>query len=133
MSELEFLLDTNILSELIKDPAGSAAQKVAAVGAEKICTSIIVARELRYGAEKKGSVKLEERVERLLEAIPVLPPAGEVDRQYAKLRHSLTIAGRPIGPNDLLIAAQALHQNLILVTRNLGEFSRIESLMVEAW
>ncbi|HET6564764.1 MAG TPA: PIN domain-containing protein, partial [Xanthomonadales bacterium] len=68
-----YLLDTNILSDLIKNPQGDAAQRIASAGESSVCTSIVVAAELRYGAEKKGSPKLTERVELILSALDVLP------------------------------------------------------------
>lgn len=74
MSEYRYLLDTNILSDLIKNPAGPVAQKVISPHIELICcTNLIVACELRYGACKKGSPRLTARVEQLLSTLPVLP------------------------------------------------------------
>lgn len=128
-----YLLDTNILSDLIRNPSGAAAQRIEAVGAQAICTSIIVAAELRYGCAKKGSAKLSERVASVLQAIPVLALDSPADAQYGKLRAALEAAGQPIGGNDLLIAAQALALGLTLVTDNTREFGRIHGLKVENW
>jgi tRNA(fMet)-specific endonuclease VapC len=55
------------------------------------------------------------------------------DREYGKLRHYLARNGTPIGPNDMLIAAQALYAGLIVVTANTGELSCVPGLMVENW
>ena len=74
-----YLLDTNILSDLIRNHFGPVAQHIEVVGAKAVCTSIIVAAELRYGCAKKGSPRLQARVEDILATIPVLPlevPAG---------------------------------------------------------
>jgi len=128
-----YLLDTNILSDLIRNPRGAVAHKIESRGEMAICTSIIVAGELRYGAEKKGSSSLSNRVEDLLAAIEVLPFEEDADRHYAAIRRDLTRAGQPIGPNDLLIAAQARAMDMILVTANTGEFSRVPGLQVENW
>ena len=98
-----------------------------------VCTSIIVAGELRFGARKRGSERLTERVEQLLEVIPVLPLDAEVDHHYASIRLALEQAGTPIGPNDLWIAAQARAAGLCLVTDNIGEFGRVVDLRVENW
>lgn len=68
-----YLLDTNILSDLIRNPDGKAARHIEAISFRDICTSIIVAGELRYGCIKKGSPRLTEKVETLLSTIPVLP------------------------------------------------------------
>jgi tRNA(fMet)-specific endonuclease VapC len=133
MAEFRYLLDTNIRSDFLRNPDGRAVQRAALAGEATICTSIIVACELRYDAVKKGSVRLSERVERLLESLEVLALDKESDRQYAEIRLHLDRKGRPIGPNDLLIAAHALALDLTLVTANIEEFSRVPGLRVENW
>ena len=67
MAGHSYLLDTNILSDLIKHPSGTVARRIAAVGETAVCTSIVVACELRYGAAKKGSAALSGKVGQLLE------------------------------------------------------------------
>lgn len=132
-TSFSYLLDTNILSDLVRNPQGLITEQIAVVGENAICTNIIVASELRYGVEKSGSIKLTNRVGLVLSAIEVLPLEPPADREYAKLRHLLASQGTPIGPNDLLIAAQALALDLIVVTANIGEFSRVPGLKVENW
>jgi len=128
-----YLLDTNIISDLLRHPGGKAAKRVATVGHEAICTSIIVACELRYGCAKKGSARLLAAVEHLLESIPVLPLEVPADAEYGGIRAELEAAGRPIGSNDLLIAAHAYTLGATMVTANTAEFSRIRGLKVENW
>ena len=128
-----YLLDTNILSDLIRNPFGPVAQRIEAVGAKAVCTSIIVAAELRYGSAKKGSPRLQARVEEILATIPVLPLEVPADADYGRQRAQLEASGQPIGGNDLLIAAHALALGLTLVTHNTREFSRIAGLQVEDW
>lgn len=128
-----YLLDTNILSDLIRNPFGPVAQRIEAVGAKAVCTSIIVAAELRYGSAKKGSPRLQARVEDILATIPVLPLDVPADADYGRQRAQLEASGQPIGGNDLLIAAHALALGLTLVTHNTREFSRIVGLQVEDW
>lgn len=128
-----YLLDTNIISDLIRNPQGAVANRIAAVGEDSIATGIVVAAELRYGAAKSGASKLADRVELLLSAIAVLPLDSLADRRYAQLRDDLTRQGMLIGPNDLLIAAHALAEELTLVTDNVREFSRVSTLAVENW
>ena len=128
-----YLLDTNIVSDLVRHPSGVVSSRVAGVGESAIATSIIVAAELRYGAMKSGSTRLEERVSQILSALEVLPLEPPADRNYAEIRHQLATQGNPIGPNDLLIAAQALSVNLTVVTANVGEFDRVAGLSVENW
>ena len=128
-----YLLDTNILSDLIRNPFGPVAQRIEAVGAKAVCTSIIVAAELRYGSAKKGSPRLQARVEDILATIPVLPLEVPADADYGRQRAQLEASGQSIGGNDLLIAAHALALGLTLVTHNTREFSRIAGLQVEDW
>lgn len=110
------LLDTNILSELIKDPHGRVARKVLDAGVDNVCTSIIAAAELRYGALKKRSTRLRRQAEELLAEIPVLPLDEPVDAEYGKLRVALETAGKMLAANDLLIAAHANAVDAAVVT-----------------
>jgi tRNA(fMet)-specific endonuclease VapC len=128
-----YLLDTNILSDLVRHPHGSIAEVIAQVGEKAVCTSIIVASELRFGAAKKDSAKLAAQIESILGVIDVRPFDTPADREYAKLRLHLEQVGTPIGPNDMLIAAHALATESILVTANKSEFSRVPGLTVENW
>jgi tRNA(fMet)-specific endonuclease VapC len=128
-----YLLDTNIVSDLIRNPFGRAAQRAEHIGPQRIFTSIVVAAELRYGCAKKGSAKLLARVESLLATIPVLPLGQPADAEYGRIRAELEKAGAPIGMNDLLIAAQARALGLIVVTDNMREFGRIPGLSAENW
>ena len=130
---LRYLLDTNILSDLIRSPLGVVADRIAEVGEGAICTSIIVAGELRFGAAKAGSRKLADRVDLVLSALEVLSFETPAERHYASLRCELTRKGIPIGPNGMLIAAHALAHGLTVVTANAGEFSRVPGLAVENW
>jgi tRNA(fMet)-specific endonuclease VapC len=133
MAEFRYLLDTNILSDLLRHPTGPAARRLAVVGEGTVCTSVVVACELRYGAAKKGALRLSQRVETLLGSLEVLPLEGDCDRHYAEIRSHLDRLGKPIGPNDLLIAAHALALELTLVTANVDEFARVPRLLVENW
>lgn len=133
MPEPRYLLDTNILSALIREPQGRIANLLAQRGYDRVCTSLIVAAELRFGALKRGSSVLTGKVNDLLASIPILPVEAGVDEVYARIRLALEQAGTPIGPNDLLIAAQALDQELILITDNVNEFRRVPDLQVENW
>jgi tRNA(fMet)-specific endonuclease VapC len=127
------MLDTNIISDLIRNPQGKAAKRVAKVGEDNICTSIIVASELRYGCAKSGSERLRKAVEDLLGEIIVLPLDVPADTEYDGIRAALEAAGKPIGSNDLLIAAHAAATGATIVTANAGEFKRIRGLKVENW
>ena len=132
-SDLTWLLDTNILSELIRHPQGPVFQRLRGLDEATICTSVVVACELRFGAQRKGSTALIERVTRLLERITILPFDDPADQHYADIRCHLERAGTPIGAHDLFIAAHARSRDLILVTHNLREFERVPELKVEDW
>ena len=128
-----YLLDTNALSDLIRAPSGEVGRRLRQAGGTNACCSVVNAAELRYGAARKGSARLDAKVNALLGTIPVLALPATVDRIYATVRTDLERRGESIGPNDLLIAAHALHESLVLVTDNVREFSRVGGLAVENW
>ena len=105
---MRYLLDTNIVSDLVRNPQGNVARHIRKVGEAQVCTSIIVAAELRYGAAKRNSARLSAQLEAVLGALEILPFESPADAAYGLLRAKLERAGTPIGGNDLLIAAQAL-------------------------
>jgi tRNA(fMet)-specific endonuclease VapC len=127
------MLDANIVSDLIRNPQGKAAKRIAKLGEDNICTSIIVAAELRYGCAKSGSKRLLKAVEDLLGEINVLPFEAPADTEYGGIRAELEAAGKPIGGNDVLIAAHAYATGATIVTANTDEFRRISGLNVENW
>ena len=128
-----YLLDTNIVSDLVRNPQGKAAQRIRKVGEAGVCTSIIVAAELRYGAAKEGSARLMEQLEAVLSALEVLPFEPPADAIYASLRTGLEKVGTPIGAHDMLIAAHALALGSMIVTDNEKEFARVRDLARENW
>lgn len=128
-----YMLDTNIVSDLVRNPHGPVTRHIVKVGSEAVCVSIITAAELRYGCARKGSAKLLANVEAILGSIQVLALDVLADVEYGGIRAELEAAGKPIGPNDLLIAAHAYSIGAILVTANTGEFTRIRGLQIENW
>ncbi len=130
---MRYLLDTNVVSDLMRNPRGRAAHRIATIGEKLVCTSIIVAAELRYGVFRKGSKRLASRLELVLGALEILPLEVPVDTCYGALRADLERIGQLIGPNDLLIAAQALVLGHAIVTDNDREFARIKGLRIENW
>jgi len=127
------MLDTNIISDLIKNPKGKAAKRIARVGEDSICTSVIVAAELRYGCARRGSRRLQKAVEDLLSEITVIPFDIPADVEYGGIRSDLEKLGKPIGGNDILIAAHARALGATIVTANVDEFKRVHGLKVENW
>ena len=133
MAALRYLLDTNVISQLVRRPDGALARRVAALEPGSVAISVIVAAELRYGAERRGSERLTKQLEAILSAIDVLPLEEPADCHYGAIRTDLERSGRPIGHNDLLIAAHARALGATLVTNNIGEFRRVPALAVEDW
>jgi tRNA(fMet)-specific endonuclease VapC len=130
---MRYVLDTNIVSDLVRHPQGRISDHIREVGEAQVCTSIIVAAELRYGATKRGSPRLVTQLEAVLGALAVLPFEAPADTAYGLIRARLEQIGRPIGGNDLLIAAQAVALGYTVVTDNEGEFARINGLLHENW
>nr|WP_315491751.1 type II toxin-antitoxin system VapC family toxin [uncultured Rhodoferax sp.] len=131
-----YLLDTNIISRIMKDGQGQDAQRYRArLLREPDCivvTSVVVQCELLFGLKRRASTRLQSAYERQMEQLPVLPLEDSVGFHYATLRHQLERAGTPIGANDTLIAAHALALGATLVTAD-AEFSRVPGLKVENW
>ena len=130
---MRYLLDTNIVSDLVRNPQGKVAERIAIVGEESVCTSIIVAAELQYGAAKKNSARLTAQLESVLGALEILPFETPAEVIYGHLRARLEAAGKLIGGNDMLIAAHAISLAHTIVTDNEREFSRVDGLHVENW
>lgn len=128
-----FLLDTNIISALVREPHGAVFDQIKRRLPLTACTSIVVAAELHYGLSKGVSDKLRHQVETILSGLDVLPLASPVEQHYGDIRAHLQKIGQPIGQNDLFIAAHARALGLTLVTHNIGEFSRVPGLNVEDW
>ena len=127
------MLDTNIVTDLVRNPAGKAAARLAAVGDDGIAISIIVAAEIRFGLAKLGSRSLSARVEAVLHVLPVIAFDRPADEHYGDIRNALRKSGRMIGPNDLFIAAHARALGVPLVTNNVAKFKRVEGLEIEDW
>ena len=128
-----FLLDTNIVSDLVRRPQGKAATRALVLDPNQIRTSIIVAAELRFGSAKLGSSRLTTQLEAVLSVIEIVPWAAPADTRYGILRAELERTGQVIGANDMLIAAHALTLGCTLVTDNEREFARVPGLEIVNW
>lgn len=128
-----FLLDTNILSDVVRRPRGDVARRMREEREGSICTSIIVTAELRFGAAKRAAPRLSVQLNAILATLEVLPFEPPADAIYGSLRADLERRGQLIGPNDLLIAAQSLALGHVLVTDNVGEFAKVDGLAFENW
>lgn len=133
MSDRRYMLDTNIVSHMIRYPDGPAVKQASLAGEENLCVSALVASELRYGAAKRGSKRLTALIENILKRLDVIPYDDLASHRYAAIRNELARSGNLIGPVDLFIAAHALALDLTLITDNVREFSRVGGLAVENW
>lgn len=130
---LRYLLDTHVVSHLVRRPGSELARRAATLESGSFAISVIVASELQYGANRRGSVRLTRQLEAVLSSIQVLPLEEPADRHYGMIRNDPERIGQPIGHNDLLIAAHARALGVTLVTNNAGEFRRVPGLAVEDW
>ena len=126
------MLDTNIVSAMVRDPRGKVLQRLIEVGEENAIISIIAHGEIWYGVKKNGSEELAQKVAAVTRRLYVAPLQVPSDQRYAEVRMALR-QGKTIGPNDLWIAAHALALDAVLVTNNESEFSRVPGLQIENW
>lgn len=132
-----YLLDTNTISYLVRDPSPGLSAKLMAASPEALAVSVVTAGELWFGLKKLGptqrATRIGLRLNALLETIATRPLPSTAAETYATVRAHLETKGTPIGGNDLWIAAHALADGLTLVTNNLREFERVPGLRVEDW
>ena len=128
-----YLLDTNAVSDLAANPSGEIARSIKKVGVANVATSVIVTAEIAFGLEQKGSERLRRQMTEVLSSLDILPLDRPADDHYGVLRAAFKKQGRPIGPNDLFIAAHALALDAVLVSANIKEFSRVPGLKLENW
>jgi tRNA(fMet)-specific endonuclease VapC len=129
---MRYLLDTNAVIAILNRTENKVFANVLKHRREDVLTSSIVMHELFFGAYKS---ERQSRNIALLESLQldILNFDDEDAREAGRIRALLSQAGRPIGPYDVLIAGQALRHQLILVTANLREFSRVPGLSCEIW
>lgn len=131
---MKYLLDTNTCIRYLNGRSEKIKQNMAAVSQQDIALCSVVKAELFYGAMKslhpENNLARQRKFTDSFVSLPFDDNAAEV---YGQIRAQLEKAGTPIGPNDLLIAAIALANNLTLVTHNTREFSRIAILPCEDW
>ena len=129
---MSYLLDTNTVIAVLNDPASKPSLRLRTHAPREVAISSIVMHELYYGAFKSAlSDKNVTRVDAL--QFEALAFDREDARHAGDVRAALARLGTPIGPYDILIAGQARARELILVTNNVREFSRVEGLLIENW
>ena len=132
MTPLRFMLDTDTCSFVIRGGNDRLRKRIQR-NAERLCVSAVTVAELRFGARKKGSPRIENAVDFFLELVDVVPWDEEAAGRYAEIRVALESAGTPIGNMDMLIAASAISEDATLVTNNVEHFSKVASLKIENW
>ncbi len=127
------LLDTNICIYALKRNPSVVSERLLEHQPSQLALPSIVLGELLLGAKKSSKKDMVVIVERFLRPFRVVPFDEAAARRYAAVRAELEVAGTPIGPSDLIIAATALHVGATLVTHNTREFARVRGLELEDW
>jgi tRNA(fMet)-specific endonuclease VapC len=130
---LRYMLDTNLCIRALRDRPKGLRDRFNAE-ADSLCISTITLAELLHGAEKSARpVENSHEAGRFASRLEVLPFDAAAAAHSAEIRAVLERRGRPIGGYDLLIAGHGRSRGLVIITGNLGEFSRVEGLRVEDW
>ena len=131
---MKYLLDANTCIRLLNQSHAGVTQRFMACEPADIVLCSVVRAELLYGARRSARVEFNlRRLDIFAAPLQSLPFGDRATHDYGLIRADLTAQGKPIGANDLLIAAIARAHDLILVTHNTGEFSRVAGLRVEDW
>src|SRR5262245_30745237 len=131
---MKYLLDTNVCVAYLRGKNALVLQRFGLHPPTDLVLCSVVVGELRFGAEGSSDpTKEHAKVDGFVSQFVSLPFDDAATRIYGQIRHNLESAGLAIGSNDYLIAAIALVHNLILVTHNTAEFSRVQGLTLEDW
>lgn len=131
---MKYLLDTNAWVDYFNQRYPAVAERIQSTDPDDLALSSVVLAELRYGADKsQHPARNHARLELLVREVPGLDFDEAAASAFGRVRTSLEAQGRPIGPYDMMIAAQALSRGLVLVTDNVGEFGRVEGIRLENW
>lgn len=129
-----YIVDSNTCIYFMNGKYPSVRDKFLSISPKDIKISSVVKAELLLGAFKSQTRdQTTKKVEKFLKPFDIVDFSDKMAYDYAEIRAALEKSGNPIGANDLLIAATALHKNAILVTHNLDEFSRVQGLKIEDW
>jgi tRNA(fMet)-specific endonuclease VapC len=132
---LLYMLDTDIVSYIVKEKPHKAKVRMQALLPSALCVSVVTRAELIYGLKQlPANHRTQFAVRELLKIVQILPWDVEASNWYADIRHQLTTTGKLIGELDMMIAAHAISQDAVLVTNNLRHYQRIKApLMLENW
>lgn len=129
---MTYLIDTNIISNVMRQPTGKAADRMRVFQSGQLSTSVLVQAEVRFGYTKSGVLRQKIAAEAILQHLRVEDWSTPADLAYAALRSELEKAGIGMGQIDMLIAAHALVLDAVVVTDDRA-FSRVSGLKVENW
>ena len=130
---IRFLLDTNTVSFHIRRSSPELRRRLRRTKAREVALSVVTEMEIRYGLARNPALRIAPLVEEFLAGISIVPLTSDVATHYGRARAELEARGTPIGPLDLMIAAQALALKATIVTTNLKEFRRVRGLHSEDW
>lgn len=130
---LGYLLATDTVSFLIRRPSPALERRFKRTPANQVALSVVTEMEIRFGLARNPGLRIAGLVESFLAGMTILPLTSDVAPVYARIRAALEAKGTPIGPHDLVIAAQAVTTRLTLVSRNLTEFRRVPGLRCLDW
>jgi tRNA(fMet)-specific endonuclease VapC len=131
---MNWLLDTNACIHYLNGRAPNLKQRIDAAKPGDILVCSVVKAEMYYGAARSiDPVRTLGRQKTFLSLFPSLVFDDAAAEVYGQIRAALEAGGKPIGPNDLLIASIALSNRVTLVTHNASEFGRVNGLLVEDW
>lgn len=135
-----YMLDTNICIKISSTKTPQAVRETMRPQLEQasglVCLSAITLAELHFGIAKADVQHLAanlQALDNLTARAPVLPFDEGAAQAYGRIKHALQSAGTVIGELDMLIAGHALSRSLVVVTNNVGEFTRVDGLRVEDW
>ena len=133
-SSTTHLLDTDTCSYLLRGRVPPVAKRLIELGPTRVAVSVVTAIELRTGAEISSSpAKYHRLIDTFLQELAVLPLLASDVMQIGRVRAELRRAGTPIGPLDAMIAGHARARDLVVVTHNVRELSRVAGLTLEDW
>lgn len=129
-----YFVDSNTCIYFMNGKFPSVRKKFLSLSPKEIKISAVVKAELLLGAFKsQAREQTTSKVEKFLKPFDIVDFTDKMSYDYAEIRKDLELSGKPIGANDLFIAAIALHENATLVTHNVAEFSRVKGLKIEDW
>ena len=129
-----YLLDTNTCNYFMKGTYPCLTEKLFSLDPSNLLISSVTVFELEYGAEKsKWGEKTRQQLALFLSPFTILPFDGSDALTAGRICGILQRQGTPIGPYDVLIAAQGVSRGVLIVTHNIGEFSRVPGILLEDW